>query len=56
MHKSLDKFEFQRDPATDYGVNCPWASEKSMLIVVNTLAPSFLFFVLFCFYCGLTSR
>ena len=42
MHKSLDEFEFWRDPTSDYGVNCPWASEKSMYIVVNTLAPSFL--------------
>ena len=22
-HKSLDEFEFQPDPITDYGVNCP---------------------------------
>ena len=31
MHKSLDELEFR-----------PWASEKSMYNVVNTLAPSFL--------------
>ena len=42
MHKSLDEFEFRRDPTSDYGLSCPWASEKSMYIVVNTLAPSFL--------------
>ena len=42
MHKSLDEFEFRRDPTTDYGVSCHWASEKLMYIVVNTLAPSFL--------------
>ena len=42
MHESLDEFEFQQDPTTDYGVRCPWASEKSMYNVVNTLAPSFL--------------
>ena len=42
MYKSLDEFQFQRDPTTDYSVSCPWASEKSMFIVVNTLAPSFL--------------
>ena len=42
MHKSLDKFEFRRDPITHYGLSCPWAFEKSMYIVVNTLAPSFL--------------
>ena len=42
MHKSLDEFEFRQDPTTDYGVSCPWASEKSMYNVVNTLAPSFL--------------
>ena len=23
MHKSLDEFEFQPDPTTDYGVTCP---------------------------------
>ena len=40
MHKSLDEFEFRRDPTTDYVVSCPWASEKLMYIVVNTLAPS----------------
>ena len=43
MHESLDEFEFRQDPTTDYGVRCPWASEKSMYNVVNTLAPSFLF-------------
>ena len=41
MHESLDEFEFWRDPTTDYGVSCPWPSEKSMYNVVNTLAPSF---------------
>ena len=42
MHKSLDEFKFKPDQTTDYGVTCPWASEKSMYNVVNTLAPSFL--------------
>ena len=42
MHKSLDEFEFQPDPTTDYRVNCPLASEEFMYNVVNTLAPSFL--------------
>ena len=42
MHKSLDEFEFRQNPTTDYGISCPWASEKSMYNVVNTLAPSFL--------------
>ena len=42
MHESLDEFEFRQDPITDYGVSRPWASEKSMYNVVNTLAPSFL--------------
>ena len=42
MHQSLDEFEFQPDPTTDYGVSCPWASEISMYNVFNTLAPSFL--------------
>ena len=36
MLKSLE------DPTTDYGVSCPWASEKSMYNVLNSLAPSFL--------------
>ena len=40
MHKSLDEFEFRQDPT--YGVSCPWASEKSMYDIVNTLAPSLL--------------
>ena len=42
MHESLDEFEFRQNPMPDYGVSCPWASEKSMYNVVNTLAPSFL--------------
>ena len=42
MHKGLDEFEFQPDPATDYGVICPGASEKSMNNGVNILALPFL--------------
>ena len=42
MHKSLDELKFQPDTTTDSRVICPWASEKSMYFVVNTLAPSFL--------------
>ena len=42
MHESLDEFEFRQDFTIDYGVSCPWVSEKSMYYVVNTLAPSFL--------------
>ena len=43
MHKSLDEFEFQPDPTTDYSVNCPLGFKKKyMYNVVNTLAPSFL--------------
>ena len=42
MHKSLDEFEFQPDPTTDYRVNCPLESEKFMFNVMNTLASSFL--------------
>ena len=42
MHKSMDEFKFLPDTTTDSRVICPWASEKSMYIVVNTLAPSFL--------------
>ena len=42
LHLSWDVLEFQPDLTTDYGVTCPWASEKSMYNFVNTLAPSFL--------------
>ena len=42
MHKSLNEFKFQPDTTTNYRVICPWASEKLMYNVVNTLAPSFL--------------
>ena len=28
MHNISDEFEFQLDQTTDYGVSCPWASEK----------------------------
>ena len=30
IHKSLDEFEFGQDQKTDYGVSCPFASNKSM--------------------------
>ena len=42
MHESLDEFKFWPDTSTDSKVICPWASEKLMYNVVNTLAPSFL--------------
>ena len=42
MHESLKELEFRQDPTTDYEVSCPFASEKSMYNVVNTLGPSFL--------------
>ena len=42
MHECLDEFQFQLDTTTDYTVINPWASEKSMYNVVNTIAPSFL--------------
>ena len=42
MHESLNEFQFRLDTTTDSRVICPWASEKSMYNVVNTLAPSFL--------------
>ena len=42
MHERLDEFEFRQDPNRNYRVNCPWASEKSIYNVVNTLASSFL--------------
>ena len=29
MHNILDEFEFWPDVTTDYGVSCPWASEKN---------------------------
>ena len=41
MHERSSEFEFRQDPTTDYGVSCPWASEKSMYNV-TTLAPSFM--------------
>ena len=28
MHNILDEFEFRPDQTNDYGVSCPWASEK----------------------------
>ena len=28
MHNILDEFEFRPDQTTDYGVSCPWTSEK----------------------------
>ena len=28
MHKISDEFEFRPGRTTDYGVSCPWASEK----------------------------
>ena len=28
MHNISDEFEFWPDQTTDYGVSCPWASEK----------------------------
>ena len=44
IHKSLDEFEIRPDPTTDYGVSCPWASEKNphVLIMVKTVSPRFL--------------
>ena len=40
MHESLDEFKLRPDTSTDSGDICPWASEKLIYIVVNTLAPS----------------
>ena len=42
MHESFDEFKFRPDTATNTRVICPFASEKLMYNVVNTLAPSFL--------------
>ena len=39
MHESLDVFQFWQDTITDSGVICPYASEKLMYTVVNTLVP-----------------
>ena len=41
-HKSLDEFEFRQDSITDFGLSCPWASEKLKNNVVTTLAHSFM--------------
>ena len=41
MHESLDEFQFGLDTTTDSRVICPWAYEKLMYNVVNTLAPLF---------------
>ena len=42
MHESLDEFKFRPDTDTNSRVICPYASEKMMYNVVNTLAPLFL--------------
>ena len=42
MHESLDEFIFRPDTAANPRVICPFASEKLMYNVVNTLAPLFL--------------
>ena len=41
MHKCLNVFEFQQDLAADYGIICPWASERSTFNLVAILAPFF---------------
>ena len=42
MHESLDELKFRPDTTTNSRVICPFASEKLMYKVVNTLAPLFL--------------
>ena len=42
MHESLDEFKFWPDTTTKSRLICPYASEKLMYNVVNTLAPQFL--------------
>ena len=42
MHESLDEFKFWPDTTTNSRVICPYASEKLMYNVVNTLALLFL--------------
>ena len=41
MHESLDEFKFRPDTTTDSRVICPYASEKLMYNVVNTLVSTF---------------
>ena len=41
MHKCLNEFEFRHDLTSDYGIICPWASEKSTYNLVATLEPLF---------------
>ena len=36
------EFKFRQDLTTDYGIICPWASEKSTYNLVATLTPLFL--------------
>ena len=33
----MDEFEFMQNFITDYGVSCPWASEKSMNNLVTII-------------------
>ena len=42
MHESLDEFKCWPDTTTNSRVICPWASEKLLYKVVNTLASLFL--------------
>ena len=48
MHKSLDEFEFQPDPTTDYSVKCSLAFEKIHVLCENfsTFMFDLIFFIL----------
>ena len=39
VHYILDEFEFQPDRTTDYGISCPWASEKSVHPIIVSYDP-----------------
>ena len=48
MHKSLDEFEFQPDPTTDYSVNCPLAFDKTHVKCCEH-SSTFIFYLIFSF-------
>ena len=43
MHKISDKFDFQPDWTTDYGVSCPWACKKFPMGICCLYTSSFIF-------------
>ena len=44
IHESLNEFEIRRDSIMDYGVGCPWASEKKShsLIIEKMMSSHFI--------------